>query len=358
MVNTKFILAEIQKARSCYNYHSCSDSMKEVEAAFCLCGARGAESYLSFVGENNNSQVFDSGTSNLDRLPMLDAIDEAKEHRETTPITVKSRLGSLGFRVVGGIPAGAPKWLIKLHKAVAFIGSTGSCLRLRKAAKEQHMNRKKRGVPGYRGEFTFTEKNAEQAMAAERTNSSACRVYVKDPPFIDVGRRFRFIKIRLQSARMQNFLRRKPSEVLCAASKEDEGAVNGVENNAQKDKLQDNAPSVSMFLSHAKKARTTKCFRTCSKAPLVSSSLEFKSEMMDLVVACRQREQRQTNDEDHDNEFLLLSKNCSILARDAYLTSPLCARHDLCADVIHLFANTEHFYKFDHLRHVTKHKWG
>ena len=42
----------------CYNYHSCTDSMKEVEAAFCLCGARRCRaSYLAFVGEQSNNHV-------------------------------------------------------------------------------------------------------------------------------------------------------------------------------------------------------------------------------------------------------------------------------------------------------------
>ena len=75
---------------------------------------------------------------------------------------------------------------------------------------------------------------------------------------------------------------------------------------------------------------------------------------MDLVVwSADKGNNGKTNDEDHDNEFLLLSKNRSALLwlRDALLDLPItpCARHDLCADVIHLFANTEHFYKFDHL---------
>ena len=39
------------------------------------------------------------------------------------------------------------------------------------------MNRKKRGVPGYRGEFTFTEKNAEiEAMAVRENRIQALAV--------------------------------------------------------------------------------------------------------------------------------------------------------------------------------------
>ena len=42
----------------CYNYHSCTDSMKEVEAAFCLCGRKRCRaSYLAFVGEQSNNHV-------------------------------------------------------------------------------------------------------------------------------------------------------------------------------------------------------------------------------------------------------------------------------------------------------------
>ena len=99
--------------------------MKEVEAAFCLCGAKRCRgSYLSFVGENNNSQVFDSEHRIFDRYAMLlDAIDEAKEHEgNNTDELVKSRLVSLGFRVGRGILAGAPKWLINYYaKVAAFI---------------------------------------------------------------------------------------------------------------------------------------------------------------------------------------------------------------------------------------------
>ena len=41
-----------------YNYHSCTDSMKEVEAAFCLCGAKRCRaSYLAFVGKQGNNHV-------------------------------------------------------------------------------------------------------------------------------------------------------------------------------------------------------------------------------------------------------------------------------------------------------------
>ena len=41
----------------CYNYHSCTDSMKEVEAAFCRRSRRCRASYLAFVGEQSNNQV-------------------------------------------------------------------------------------------------------------------------------------------------------------------------------------------------------------------------------------------------------------------------------------------------------------
>ena len=71
---------------------------------------------------------------------------------------------------------------------------------------------------------------------------------------------------------------------------------------------------------------------------------------MDLVPAAGDEE---TNEDDDDNESRLLSKNRAALLwlRDALLDLPVtpCARHDLCADIVHLFANTEHFYKFDHL---------
>ena len=359
---------EIQKGEElCYNYHSCSDSMKEVEAAFCLCGAKRCRgSYLSFVGENNNSQVFDSEHRIFDRYAMLlDAIDEAKEHEgNNTDELVKSRLGSLGFRVGRGILAGAPKWLINYYaKVAAFIDRERETLPplIFKAAKEQHMNRKKRGVPGYRGEFTFTEKNAEiEAMAVRENRIQALAVCMsKIRRLLTLGEGFDSPKYGASPPPYAKFSAKETIEKFwCAASKEDEGAVNGVENNAQKDKLQDNAPSVAMFLSqtiaqHARRKMLSHVQR--EKYHSFLSSLEFKSkEMMDLVVwSADKGNNGKTNDEDHDNEFLLLSKNRSALLwlRDALLDLPItpCARHDLCADVIHLFANTEHFYKFDHL---------
>ena len=159
--------------------------MKEVEAAFCLCGAKKCRgSYLSFVGENNNSQVFDSEHRILDRYAMLlDAIDEAKEKREgndDNDEVVKTRLESLGFRIGCGILADAPKWLTNYYAKVAsFIDHERETLPplIYEAAKEHHINRRKRGDPGYRGEFVYTEKNAEiEAMAVRENRIQALAV--------------------------------------------------------------------------------------------------------------------------------------------------------------------------------------
>ena len=128
-----------------------------------------------------------------------------------------------------------------------------------------------------------------------------------------------------------------------------------MESNAPKDKPHENAPSVALFLSQTivqHSRRKTLSHAQREKYLSFLSSLEFKSkEMMDLVPAAGDEETNE--DDDDDNESRLLSKNRAALLwlRDALLDLPVtpCARHDLCADIVHLFANTEHFYKFDHL---------
>ena len=415
---------EIQKGEElCYNYHSCSDSMKEVEAAFCLCGAKKCRgSYLSFVGENNNSQVFDSEHRILDRYAMLlDAIDEAKEKREgndDNDEVVKTRLESLGFRIGCGILADAPKWLTNYYAKVAsFIDHERETLPplIYEAAKEHHINRRKRGDPGYRGEFVYTEKNAEiEAMAVRENRIQALAVCMsKIRRLLTLGEGFDspkygtspppYAKLSAKET-IEKFWCNKivtaPPNVAPAADsddptttatttaspptttivkaispvnggagkkrkgrgrwskgakKEENGTVNGgVESNAPKDKPHENAPSVALFLSQTiaqHSRRKTLSHAQREKYLSFLSSLEFKSkEMMDLVPAAGDEE---TNEDDDDNESRLLSKNRAALLwlRDALLDLPVtpCARHDLCADIVHLFANTEHFYKFDHL---------
>jgi len=401
---------EIRKGEElCYNYHSCSDSMKEVEAAFCLCGAKKCRgSYLSFVGENNNSQVFDSEHRMLDRYAMLlDAIDETNEKRDGNDENdelVKTRLESLGFRIGRGILADAPKWLTNYYaKLASFIDHERETLPplIYQAAKQHHMSRKKRGDPGYRGEFVFTEKNAEiEAMAVRENRIQALAVCMSKirrlltlgegfdspkygtspPPYAKLSAKETIEKFwsnkiatappivapsaesdeptttTMTKATTNDSIGKKRKgrgKWSRPAKKEENGTVNrGVESNAPKEKPHENAPSVALFLSQTiaqHSRRKTLSHAQHEKYLSFLSTLEFKTkEMMDLVLETAGEE---TSDEENESRLRAKNRSALLWLRDALLDLPVtpCARHDLCADVIHLFANTEHFYKFDHL---------
>ena len=95
----------------CYNYHSCTDSMKEVEAAFCLCGARGCRaSYLAFVGEQGNSHVLKRCHRRVERQAALLAAGDAAAGSIPTPDAVAA-MEEVGLKLGRGLLRDVPTWL-------------------------------------------------------------------------------------------------------------------------------------------------------------------------------------------------------------------------------------------------------
>ena len=95
----------------CYNYHSCTDSMKEVEAAFCLCGARGCRaSYLAFVGEQGNSHVLKRCHRLVERQAALLAAGDAAAGSIPTPDAVAA-MEEVGLKLGRGLLRDVPTWL-------------------------------------------------------------------------------------------------------------------------------------------------------------------------------------------------------------------------------------------------------
>ena len=109
----------------CYNYHSCTDSMKEVEAAFCLCGARRCRaSYLAFVGEQSNNHVLTRCHRLVERHA---ALFSAGDRTDTTAVTgtvlssdAIDALESIGLRPERGLLRDVPDWLVSYVAAVAL----------------------------------------------------------------------------------------------------------------------------------------------------------------------------------------------------------------------------------------------
>ncbi|CEF99605.1 Zinc finger, CW-type [Ostreococcus tauri] len=152
-----------------YNYHSCTDNMKEVEAAFCLCGARMCRgSYLNFVGEDNNSQVLNTKHKLIDRQVIaFKAIDRAAE--PLNPKQVRC-LEQVGFYPGKGLLKCCPSWL--LH----FVGDLAIYMEeevnqlpkhILAAAKQEHEKLLLKS-PGM--EFTYNEKFAKIDALAVREN--------------------------------------------------------------------------------------------------------------------------------------------------------------------------------------------
>lgn len=113
----------------CYNYHSCTDNMKEVEAAFCLCGARGCRaSYLAFVGEQSNSHVLTRCHRLVERHAALFAsglMDRAEQTELQSSSSVLSpdaieALEEFGLRPGRGLLRDAPSWLQKYVGTIAL----------------------------------------------------------------------------------------------------------------------------------------------------------------------------------------------------------------------------------------------
>ena len=340
---------EIQKGEElCYNYHSCSDSMKEVEAAFCLCGAKKCRgSYLTFVGENNNAQVFEEEHRLFDRCTLLlNAIDEEYEdnnnniseaEHEEKRRTVRKRLESIGFRLDQGVLAGAPKWLTNyISKVAFFIDFEREKLptRILLATKEYHEKRRKRG---FNDNFTYDEKNAViEAMAMRENRIQALAVCVsKVRRLLTLGEGFDSPKYGKSPPPFSKLSGKKIIEKFWFYKPE-------LENNRKKHEQQE-PPSIAKFLKQTITAHSRR--KTLSNAQREKylaflSLLEFKSkEMMD---ACG------SEDED-DTSFRSKNHNALVWLRDALLDLPVtpCARHDLCADIIHLFASTENLYVFN-----------
>ena len=122
----------------CYNYHSCTDNMKEVEAAFCLCGARLCRaSYLAFVGEQSNSHVLTRCHRLVERhaalfaagLPVSSSSGDKKETPSSGDKTEAnsvlssnaiSALAEIGLYPNKGLLRNAPGWLVKYVGSVAL----------------------------------------------------------------------------------------------------------------------------------------------------------------------------------------------------------------------------------------------
>ena len=112
----------------CYNYHSCTDSMKEVEAAFCLCGARRCRaSYLAFVGEQSNNQVLTRCHRLVERHAALfsagDASSISTSSRVLSPAAIEA-LESIGLRPGRGLLRDVPDWLVRYVGSLALFMST------------------------------------------------------------------------------------------------------------------------------------------------------------------------------------------------------------------------------------------
>ena len=156
-----------------YNYHSCTDSMKEVEQAFCLCGARLCRgSYLSFVGENNHSQVLNAKHRLIDRQVMLfKALADAD--KPLRPRHVEA-LATVGFYPGKGLLKNCPGWLLQ------YVGSVAAFMQLElkelpkhiiKAAEQDHEKMSKKNPTL---EFTYTEDFAKIDALAMRENRTQC----------------------------------------------------------------------------------------------------------------------------------------------------------------------------------------
>ena len=156
-----------------YNYHSCTDNMKEVEMAFCLCGARMCRgSYLNFVGEDHHSQVLESKHKLIDRQVMsFKAIDKAAD-----PLTSKQErsLAAVGFYPGKGLLRNCPGWLLQFVGDVAVYMDT-ELNELPKhilaAAKKEHAKLLEKNP---QAEFSYTEKFAKIDALAMRENRTQC----------------------------------------------------------------------------------------------------------------------------------------------------------------------------------------
>lgn len=158
-----------------YNYHSCTDNMKEVEMAFCLCGARMCRgSYLNFVGEDQHSQVLNSKHKLIDRQVIaLKAVDNANEPLNPKQIRC---LESVGFYLSKGLLKKAPGWLLQFVGEIAVYMEqelTELPKHIFEAAKAEH---EKLLLKNPESEFTYNEKFAKidaLAMRENRTQSVA-----------------------------------------------------------------------------------------------------------------------------------------------------------------------------------------
>jgi hypothetical protein len=102
----------------CYNYHSCTDSMKEVEAAFCLCGSKRCRaSYLAFVGEQSNSHVLRRCHRLVERQAALMVAGDAVG--DPAPEAVAA-MEEVGLRCGRGLLRDAPAWLTHFVGHVAL----------------------------------------------------------------------------------------------------------------------------------------------------------------------------------------------------------------------------------------------
>ena len=113
----------------CYNYHSCTDSMKEVEAAFCLCGARRCRaSYLAFVGEQSNNQVLTRCHRLVERHAALfsagdvSASSTSQKTLLLSPTAIEA-LESIGLRPGRGLLRDVPDWLVRYVGSLALFMS-------------------------------------------------------------------------------------------------------------------------------------------------------------------------------------------------------------------------------------------
>ena len=102
----------------CYNYHSCTDSMKEVEAAFCLCGAKRCRaSYLAFVGEQGNNHVLRRCHRLVERQAALLAAGDATGPPSDDAVAA---MAEVGLKVGRGLLRDAPPWLTHFVGHVAL----------------------------------------------------------------------------------------------------------------------------------------------------------------------------------------------------------------------------------------------
>ena len=156
-----------------YNYHSCTDSMKEVEQAFCLCGARMCRgSYLNFVGADHHSQVLESKHKLMDRqVIMLKAIE-----RSNKPLSAKQIrcLEMVGYYPGKGLLRNCPGWLLHFVGDIAVYMDTELNelpKHILEAMKKEH---EKLLVKNPNMEFTYNEKFAKIDALAMRENRTQC----------------------------------------------------------------------------------------------------------------------------------------------------------------------------------------